>query len=80
MPKLTLSVDGAVIRRAKRYARSRKTSVSRLVERFLDLVAREPRAGEAAQSEAPPILRRLRGALRGVAPTEYGTHLRRKYR
>lgn len=37
--KLTLSVDDGVVRRAKRYARARGTSISRLVERFLALVA-----------------------------------------
>lgn len=38
MSKLTLSVDHAVIVRAKRYAAAHHTSVSQLVERYLDLL------------------------------------------
>ncbi len=41
MPKLTLSVDEKVVRGAKRYAAARGTSVSRLVERYLDLLSNE---------------------------------------
>ena len=37
MPKLTLGVDERVVRGAKRYAAARGTSVSRLVERYVDL-------------------------------------------
>ena len=40
MPKLTLSVDEKVVRSAKRYAAAQGTSVSRLVERYLDLLSR----------------------------------------
>lgn len=42
MPKLTLSVDKKVVRGAKRYAATRGTSVSRLVERYLDLLSKPP--------------------------------------
>jgi hypothetical protein len=79
MAKLTLSVDEAVVAVAKRYAARRGTSVSRLVERYLELLARptvEPGAG------LPPITRGLRGILRGAASgrDEYRRHLARKYR
>jgi hypothetical protein len=75
MPKLTLSVDPAVVRRAKRYAARRKTSVSRLVAAFLDALSRpvEP-------VDAPPVLRRLRGSLKGAKRRNYRDHLGRKYR
>lgn len=78
MSKLTLSVDDGVVRRAKRYARARGTSVSRLVERFLSFVATEDGATPARKE--PPILRRLRGSLKGAVPTDYRRHLERKYR
>jgi hypothetical protein len=78
MSKLTLSVDDGVVRRAKRYARARGTSVSRLVERFLSLVAMDDRAALAGKQ--PPILRRLRGSLKGTSPGDYRRHLVRKYR
>jgi hypothetical protein len=39
MSKLTLSVDGAVVARAKRYASTRGTSVSRLVQEYLEMLS-----------------------------------------
>ena len=44
MPKLTLSVDEKVVWGAKRYAAARSTSVSRLVERYLDLLSKPPQS------------------------------------
>ncbi|HVS65420.1 MAG TPA: DUF6364 family protein [Thermoanaerobaculia bacterium] len=75
MAKLTLSVDGEVVERAKRFAEQRGTSVSALVERYLDLLTRQP-----APSPAPPILARLRGVLAGVDVEDHRRHLERKYR
>jgi len=61
MAKLTLSVDDGVVRQTKRSARARQTSVSRLAEPFLDVLAGSaPREGHD-----PPVLRRLRGSLAG---------------
>jgi hypothetical protein len=74
MPKLTLSVDEKVVRGAKRYAAARGTSVSRLVERYLDLLSRP-----FDMEQAPPVLKMLRGAARGVPAGEYRRHLARKY-
>jgi hypothetical protein len=76
--KLTLSVDARVIARAKRYAESHATSVSRLVETFLGGLGKEP-TGEA---ELPPITRSLAGILKGSpGPTRaYRAYLERKYR
>ncbi|HUL72807.1 MAG TPA: DUF6364 family protein [Vicinamibacterales bacterium] len=74
MPKLTLSVDEKVVRRAKRYAAAQGTSVSKLVERYLDLLARP-----LEMSKAPPVLRMLRGAARGVSADTYRKHVMRKY-
>ena len=79
MSKLTLSVEDAVVRRAKRYAATHGTSVSRLVEQYLDLVAR-PTA--SPQAEFTPLLRQLREELRGVTVDrhDYRRYLERKYR
>lgn len=74
MEKLTLSVDGAVVQRAKRHAAAKGTSVSRLVEAFLDAVTRE------APEAPPPVLARLRGSLKGVKPQDYRRYLERKHR
>jgi len=79
MQKLTLSVDRAVVDGAKRYARARGTSVSRLVESMLRLVSTRP-AGREQPTAAPPVLRRLRGSLKRGTVSEYRRHLERKYR
>jgi len=76
MYKLTLSVDEKVVGRAKRYAARHGTSVSRMVERYLDLVVAPAQPAE----EDPPVLRMLRGAAKGISYEEYGSHLQRKYR
>jgi hypothetical protein len=75
MPKLTLSVDEKVVRSAKRYAAARGTSVSRLVERYLDLLSKPPKSDDQT-----PVLRMLRGAARGVPADAHRRHLSRKYR
>jgi hypothetical protein len=75
MSKLTLSVDEQVVARAKRFAARRGTSVSRLVERYLQLLATPPSVPTDA-----PVLDRLRGSLAGVDPGSYRRHLERKHR
>ena len=75
MPKLTLSVDATIVRRAKRYAAARGTSLSRLVEGYLGLLSRP-----VDMADAPPVLRMLRGAARGVPVEAHRRHLARKYR
>ncbi len=79
MSKLTLSVDGKVVERAKRFAAGRGTSVSRLVEAYLEGLARPE---QAASQDLPPVTRRLRGILKGVEHRrqDYVGYLARKYR
>ena len=79
MQKLTLSVDAAIVSRAKTFASKRGTSVSRLVERYLDAVSSP---AEPASAELPPVTRRLVGALRGkkTGPAASRAHLEHKYR
>jgi hypothetical protein len=81
MEKLTLSVSPHVVARAKVYARSRGTSVSRLVEAMLDLAARgEAGRVRARETAPPPVLARLRGSLSKGSIDDYRRHLVRKYR
>jgi hypothetical protein len=75
LSKLTLSVDEKVVRDAKRYAAARGTSVSRLVERYLDLLSNPPMADGQT-----PVLRMLRGAARGVSAGAHRRSVNRKYR
>jgi hypothetical protein len=75
MSKLTLSVDPSVVSRAKRYAKERGISVSRMVESYLESVSSQP--GERATA---PVLRSLRGILKNAGREEYRKHLTAKYR
>ncbi len=76
MAKLTLSVDDRVVSSAKRYARLRGVSVSELVETYLAAVADPP----AAEPGNAPVLRSVRGVLKGADVAEYRRHLSEKYR
>ena len=80
MQKLTLSVDRRVVDRAKRYARARGTSVSRLVEAYLDLVHAPAERDDRAVGRTPPVLARLRGSLKSASVDDYRRYLQRKYR
>jgi len=76
MQKLTLSVDERVVERAKRYAQARGTSVSRLVETYLDMVASPAEPGARTR----PVLTRLRGSMKKGIVGDYHRYLERKYR
>lgn len=77
MSKLTLSIDPVVILRAKRYAKRRGASVSRLVEEYLSVVSQPAEA-----EDLPPVLKMAMGVLKGTGaePREYKQRLERKYR
>jgi len=76
MSKLTLSVDDRVISRAKRYAKQRGVSVSKMVETYLAAVA----AASSPVKQDAPILRSVRGSLAKADLTGYRKHLVAKYR
>jgi hypothetical protein len=78
MSKLTLSVDPGVAARAKRYAKGRGTSVSRMVEAYLTSVM-EP---ETRKERTPktPILDSLAGILKKADMGDYRKHLANKHR
>jgi len=62
--KLTLVVDPTVVSRAKSYASAHSTSVSTLVESFLNnLTAEDVTATSTDPDYWPPITRSLYGAL-----------------
>lgn len=81
MTKLTLSVDERVVAGAKRHARARGTSVSRLVETMLRLVSMPAAGASESETQAPPpVLASLRGSLKRGSVDDYRRHLARKYR
>jgi hypothetical protein len=73
--KLTLSLDPAVITRAKRYAKQRGVSVSAMVETYLAAVSQPVGA-----AKAPQVRSRLQGVLKGADSVDYRRHLERKYK
>ncbi len=71
--KLTLSVDGPVIERAKRFSRRNDTSVSELVSEFLASLGDD-------SGPSTPIVTRLGGILpSSVSRKEYRDHLKAKH-
>ena len=59
MSKLTLYADTKVVKRAKRWASQRNTSLSALVGRFLGALTAKHEV-----SELPPITRKLSGIVK----------------
>ena len=73
MAKLTLSVDEEVVTRAKRFAADHGTSVSKMVQHYLES------ATEPADEDLPPVLRSLRGILKNADRQDYMDYLEKKY-
>ena len=59
--KLTLTLEDGVIRLAKKYARSRETSLSRMVQSYFSSLAAVPRQ----KAPLPPITASLAGMIHG---------------
>jgi hypothetical protein len=79
MPKLTLYVKNqGTVERAKKFAETHHTSVSELVEQFLDGLDRDDRTIEPGDA---PILRQLQASLTGskISASDYRKYLRKKY-
>jgi len=53
--KLTLKLDESVIERAKKYASSKKTSLSRLIENYLDSITK----GQNDDFEISPFVKSI---------------------
>lgn len=72
--KLTLSIDAATVKKAKRYVAAHGTSLSRLLTQYLDSLP------DNAQPPLPPRVKRLAGVLPPQAAIEeYKSHLHDKY-
>jgi hypothetical protein len=77
--KLTLVLDKDIIERAKSYASTKKTSLSKLIESYLDRVT----ADEQSKEEISPLVKSLSGVM--AIPedidlkNDYANHLANKY-
>jgi len=77
--KLTLVLDKSIIERAKSYASTKKTSLSKLIESYLDSVTAE----EKSKEEISPLVKSLSGVIsipeNLVYKHEYANHLAKNY-
>lgn len=76
--KLTLRVEEVLVRKAKRIAKKRGTSVSRIFGQFIS-----EQTDELPTDDFPPITASMVGAIRRegnkVEESDYRRHLERKY-
>ncbi len=83
LSKLTLALEASVIKQAKSYARSRETSISRLVEDYFRSLT-EQSGEKMSRDSIPPKTRELMGVLKDRSTPdvreEISTYIRRKYR
>ncbi len=76
--KLTLRLEEELIKRAKKYAQERGTSVSQIVAEYFALIEEDK---PTQDSEMPPLTSSLCGILKDVdiSKTDYKDHLEEKY-
>ncbi len=65
--KLTIKLDNDVISRAKRYAQHRRTSLSKMIESFLDSVTKN----EPDDIEITPLVKSLSGVIKVPEDFDY---------
>ena len=65
--KLTLKLDSTVIARAKRYAKKRNTSLSKMIEFYLNSITKEG----ASDIEITPLVKGLSGVIDLPADYDY---------
>jgi hypothetical protein len=77
--KLTLKIDTETIEKAKTYAQSKKTSLSKMVENYLNLVS--DRKNDTI--EITPLVKSLSGVIKNPRKKSnrelYNTHLKAKF-
>lgn len=81
--KLTLSINKEVIEKAKEYARSRRVSLSKLIETYLLYVTSEKEENKE-NKEVSPLVKSLTGVIDLPADYDYkenySGHLKDKYK
>ncbi len=65
--KLTIKLDNDVITRAKKYAQHRRTSLSKMIESFLDSVTKN----EPDDIEITPLVKSLSGVIKVPEDFDY---------
>ena len=79
--KLTLRLNDRVIERAKKYAKERRISLSKMIESYLDSLTREKKPEK--ETEITPLIKSLSGVIDLPADfdykKEYRDYLKKKY-
>lgn len=79
--KLTLRLKSSAIEKGKRYAKSKKTSLSKLIENYLEKIGQV-----SGNEEISPLVKSLTGVAKGDRRTwkerrdDYVDHLTSKYK
>ncbi len=72
--KLTLSIDKAVIHKAKLYANRREKSLSQIVEDYLKSVSTDE-VSKSPVDNIPPVAKSLAGILKGKDDFDFRTSI-----
>ncbi len=79
--KLTLRLNDRVIEQAKKYAKERKISLSKMIESYLDSLTREK--GPEKETDITPLIESLSGVIDLPADfdykKEYRDYLKKKF-
>ncbi len=70
--KLTLTIEQALIEKAKEYAKAKGRSLSDIVENYFKAIVRE---GDVVKSESTPIADSLRGSFKAPKDFDYKKEL-----
>jgi len=70
--KLTLTIEQAVIEKAKIYARRKGHSLSDIIENYLKVITKE---GGKSNIEMTPLVKSLKGSFRAPAGLDYKKEL-----
>jgi Family of unknown function (DUF6364) len=77
--KLTLKLEQLIIEKAKTYAKSKKTSISKLIENYLQLLVED----QELSNEITPLVKSLSGIIKNDQELNdkktYGEYLSSKY-
>ena len=73
--KLTLTIEETVIVKAKDYARSKKSSLSNLIENYLKAVIKEDKTEE---NETTSIVKSLQGSFKAPKNFDYKSEMSKR--
>ena len=69
--KLTLTIDDSVLMKAKKFAKQKGTSISRLLEDYLKVIMHESSVKEKDKEDLSPLVKSLQGTFKMPANFDY---------